>query len=198
MYLTSNNLANDSDEKKDSLVFDFTGQQEKIYSKAIAAFNEYCNAELQVWFPPQIAVMPFSVLFRQQEEENSGKDDINLETTEQICRSSEVTKVQPRDLQGANEDALRKEENCMRGVQGKIIDTHPTPTLYSAKEQDESTYCRNSSFPRHSNLGNHNKSGDSDGNQKKQQEKVDQKCIDSYSSIAQSNGGSVVTAKSGE
>ncbi|KAF2900531.1 hypothetical protein ILUMI_05653 [Ignelater luminosus] len=48
-----------------------------------------------------------------------GKGNINLETAEQICRSSEVTKTQARDLQGEKVDAIRNEQKYMRGGCGK-------------------------------------------------------------------------------
>ncbi|KAF2900059.1 hypothetical protein ILUMI_06128 [Ignelater luminosus] len=46
------------------------------------------------------------------------KGDINLETAEQICRSSEATKRQAKDLQGEKVDVIRSEQKYMRDTRG--------------------------------------------------------------------------------
>ncbi|KAF2884656.1 hypothetical protein ILUMI_21516 [Ignelater luminosus] len=95
-----------------------------------------------------------------------------------------------------NKNILLKVRKEDKWVPGKIIDTHQTPRSYIVKEQNESVYRRNYSFPRHSNLDSYNKNTNSSEWQKKHQENVDYKC-DKNSSMAQSNSSSVVSTKSG-
>ncbi|KAF2905960.1 hypothetical protein ILUMI_00220 [Ignelater luminosus] len=49
---------------------------------------------------------------------DGGKGDINLETAVQICKSSEATKRQAKDLQGEKVDVIRSEQKYMRGTRG--------------------------------------------------------------------------------